>query len=199
MVWHKGDSYQGEFCEDSVHGQGIFTFANGDVYEGQFVNGQRHGQGRLVWSDGDCFEGQFKYGIRDGSGTYTWACGKIFQGAFKNDRPVPKADKKHGLQDADDELIRERPQPALRTQDVQCRILNELEFDTGDRDDDLGAHHHFIQPASNTNCRLFQGRKKDRTLDEHKPVEPNPDAVSRRLNRGVMPARKADFRDDGLR
>lgn len=55
-----GNKYVGGFCDDSQHGQGVFTHHNGHVYEGGYNTGLQCGHGKLVYHSGTIFEGHFK-------------------------------------------------------------------------------------------------------------------------------------------
>lgn len=35
----------GEWCENKIHGQGFYTYANGDMYTGTFEHGLKNGHG----------------------------------------------------------------------------------------------------------------------------------------------------------
>ena len=60
-----GDTYVGEFKDDSFNGQGTYTFANGDKYIGEFRDDKYNGQGTYTfgpnseWS-GDKYVGGHK-------------------------------------------------------------------------------------------------------------------------------------------
>ena len=56
----KGDKYEGEFIDNTYHGQGAYTFANGDKYEGEFKNGKYYGFGIVTFSSGNKFIGVYK-------------------------------------------------------------------------------------------------------------------------------------------
>ena len=47
-----GDTYEGEWKNNKLHGQGTYTFASGDKYVGNYKDGKFHGQGTYTWSDG---------------------------------------------------------------------------------------------------------------------------------------------------
>jgi hypothetical protein len=56
-----GDTYLGQFDNDSSHGWGMFRFASlgGEVYMGQWREGAFHGLGMYIESDGSMFVGGF--------------------------------------------------------------------------------------------------------------------------------------------
>ena len=81
------DTYIGEFTDNSITGNGIYTWANKDTFEGQFLNGKMHGRGIYKWPDGGEYTGEYINGIKEGRGRFKWSNGKIFDGPFKNGRP----------------------------------------------------------------------------------------------------------------
>jgi hypothetical protein len=66
-----GNSYEGEFKDGKMHGNGVYRYANDDEYKsytGQFYRGKKHGAGRLEFTNGDVFEGGFEIGEPKGLG-----------------------------------------------------------------------------------------------------------------------------------
>ena len=57
-----GDKYAGEWKDNKMHGQGIYSYANGDKYVGEYKNGAMHGQGTYTFANGDKHVGEFKNG-----------------------------------------------------------------------------------------------------------------------------------------
>ena len=51
---------EGDFRDDVMVGNGVFTWPEGDRYDGQFVNGMRHGKGVMYPAAGGVFYGYFK-------------------------------------------------------------------------------------------------------------------------------------------
>ena len=62
MVYASGDSYTGEFREDTMSGKGKYNYANGDRYMGQLLNDLPHGEGVHVLASGQVYAGQWEYG-----------------------------------------------------------------------------------------------------------------------------------------
>eukprot|EP00051_Salpingoeca_urceolata_P001130 m.38839 g.38839 ORF g.38839 m.38839 type:complete len:483 (-) comp11213_c0_seq2:68-1516(-) len=52
-------SYDGQFENNKMHGQGKFTYATGAEYVGNFEAGERVGEGTLSFPDGSSYRGQF--------------------------------------------------------------------------------------------------------------------------------------------
>ena len=68
-----GDVYKGSFCDNTLSGQGTFTYHKNSrfvEYIGSFSKGQMHGAGEMTMTDGSKFEGIFIEGSqRGGIGT----------------------------------------------------------------------------------------------------------------------------------
>lgn len=47
-----GGTYLGQFFNDEMHGNGVFTMPDGGQYIGEFEHGQQHGDGMLITSKG---------------------------------------------------------------------------------------------------------------------------------------------------
>ena len=86
-LW-KGDRYEGEFCENKMHGNGVYTWADGNHYEGGFRNGKQHGHGIHAWKDGRLYDGEWREDRRHGRGVVWHPDGRIFDGAWANDFPL---------------------------------------------------------------------------------------------------------------
>ncbi|KAJ1398719.1 hypothetical protein B484DRAFT_339599, partial [Ochromonadaceae sp. CCMP2298] len=54
------ESYDGQWEEGLIHGQGIYKWRQGNSYEGEFAYGLKHGHGSYRWSSGDSYEGQYE-------------------------------------------------------------------------------------------------------------------------------------------
>ena len=92
-----GQTYEGEWKNDKIHGQGTFTYANGDKYVGNYKDGERHGQGTFTFANGDKYVGNFKDEKFHGQGTYIWSSGKRETGFYMNDEYIPDICKNMGL------------------------------------------------------------------------------------------------------
>lgn len=54
------------------NGPGKCAFYGGNSYEGEFSQGMMHGQGVFTWADDLRYEGEFLHNSVTGKGTYTW-------------------------------------------------------------------------------------------------------------------------------
>jgi len=75
-------SYEGDFCEDAMEGQGTFKFASGASYSGGWQGNKYHGKGTFTWPDGRRYEGDFEHGVMHGQGAYKDAQGRVWSGQF---------------------------------------------------------------------------------------------------------------------
>ncbi|ETV99446.1 hypothetical protein H310_08137 [Aphanomyces invadans] len=78
IVW----SYEGEYVNDTKHGQGTERKTAQGTYVGSFANGLKDGAGVMTWQNGNSYDGQWRQGRMcglDTSGTrteaFTTACG----------------------------------------------------------------------------------------------------------------------------
>ena len=68
-------------------GTGKFKFPNGDTYEGQWQDGVMHGNGRFTWAaSGAEYDGEWVQGRRQGEGCMTYVGGARRQGAWAKDQ-----------------------------------------------------------------------------------------------------------------
>ena len=49
--------YYGNWMNDTISGEGKYTWDDGRVYIGEFLNDERHGDGIMIWSDGSKYTG----------------------------------------------------------------------------------------------------------------------------------------------
>ena len=78
--------YIGEFENNTVHGQGAYTYADGSTYVGELKDGKYHGQGTWTSPDGDTWVGEFKEWKMNGQGTVTYADGSTYVGGLKDNK-----------------------------------------------------------------------------------------------------------------
>lgn len=83
--YQEGDySYEGEWDNDEMHGQGKFVYASGAVYEGGWSHNKYHGKGKYTWPDGRTYEGEWQENKMHGHGVYTDIDGRKWEGQFFN-------------------------------------------------------------------------------------------------------------------
>lgn len=75
-------TYEGDWSEDLMHGEGNFISASGAKYIGTFDQGTYEGQGTYYWPDGAKYQGQWVNGLMHGEGVYTTALGVTVVGTF---------------------------------------------------------------------------------------------------------------------
>ena len=80
---NSSESYEGEFKNGEITGQGFYTWKNKHTYLGEFLCGKMHGKGLYKWPDGNQYEGEYIYGIKEGFGEFKWADGRVYKGPFK--------------------------------------------------------------------------------------------------------------------
>ena len=66
-------TYDGEWNDGEMNGDGTMTWPNGQKYVGHFNNGKLDGKGTMTWPDGRTYLGDFKQDHLEGKGTMTWA------------------------------------------------------------------------------------------------------------------------------
>lgn len=60
LEWGDGNSYTGQFQNNSINGYGIYKFSDGARYEGFWQNNLKHGLGSLYYPDGSKLQGEFR-------------------------------------------------------------------------------------------------------------------------------------------
>jgi len=81
-------AYKGECRNNKANGRGL---AKGiDTYNGNFINGVVNGQGTYVWPNGDRFLGEFKDGNVNGRGEMQYVDGTRETGIWQNNQLVRK-------------------------------------------------------------------------------------------------------------
>lgn len=63
-MYNNGQSYQGNFYNDSKHGYGVYRWIDGRKYDGHWFNGKQHGRAIYTNSKGILKEGIWKEGKR---------------------------------------------------------------------------------------------------------------------------------------
>ena len=57
QTWTDGDKYEGQFKNNLMHGQGVYSFASGTVHSGAWERGNKHGYAVVTWANGNQYEG----------------------------------------------------------------------------------------------------------------------------------------------
>ena len=82
LRYDNGNQYEGDFLEDKLNGNGVYTYLDGAIYTGQFKNDVFEGKGKIVFADGNTYVGDFSNNNFNGKGTYTYADKSILVGDF---------------------------------------------------------------------------------------------------------------------
>merc|ERR1711920_226943 len=77
-------TYQGQFNEDQMDGQGTYGFPDGRKYVGQWSNGHMKGSGKMSWPNGSMYEGEYEQGMKHGNGVFSWPDGRSYSGTWQH-------------------------------------------------------------------------------------------------------------------
>lgn len=80
-------SYEGDWTEGNMHGEGVIVFANGDRYEGEFRDNVPSGKGKYRYKDGGLDEGLWEQGVRHGLARYESVDGTVEEIMFWEGEP----------------------------------------------------------------------------------------------------------------
>ena len=81
-------TFEGNFVQGKLQGNGKMTASGGDRYEGGYKDGKREGLGVYTSANGDQFNGQYQDNQRHGHGILTLASGSLTEGEWRNGNPV---------------------------------------------------------------------------------------------------------------
>nr|UDO47613.1 Morn repeat protein [Pandoravirus massiliensis] len=125
--YSNADRYEGDYDNDSRHGNGVYIASSGRIYRGGYHRGtrlgtgveeypdgrryegewdsERHGEGTMTLSDGRCHRGRWSYGKPHGWGVHTWPNGQRAQIMWRNGMPhgqgiLTTADGRHFVDEA---------------------------------------------------------------------------------------------------
>lgn len=88
-----GLTYEGQWNDDQFDGRGTLKYPNGVIYEGQFKNGMKHGKGGIVYPNGGKYYGGWLDDAKHGPGKFDYPDGSIYEGEWCNDLPDGKGKK----------------------------------------------------------------------------------------------------------
>lgn len=77
-------TFEGNFVQGKLQGNGIMTTSGGDRYQGDYKDGKREGFGVYTAANGDKFNGQYKDNQRHGHGILTLGTGTLREGEWQN-------------------------------------------------------------------------------------------------------------------
>lgn len=75
LLFLNGDSYDGEWVDELMHGKGTYKTTDGRVYRGKFAYGEFGGEGALVFPNSERYEGEVKKMLPEGLGKYYYRNG----------------------------------------------------------------------------------------------------------------------------
>ena len=81
-----GSVYEGEWRANRMSGGGTFKWPDGSTYIGNWKDGKRHGQGILQASDGFTYDGSWVENAMEGRAVATYPSGQRYEGMFMNGR-----------------------------------------------------------------------------------------------------------------
>ena len=90
----QGETYEGDWVEDKMHGHGRYQFTSGAVYTGEWVKNKMDGKGSLINPDGTSYEGEWSNGLMHGEGSYVDDQRCRWEGIFMNGSYDSKVQKK---------------------------------------------------------------------------------------------------------
>lgn len=85
MLFLNGNSYVGDWINDTMAGHGIYTFHNRNRYVGELKDGRFHGQGTMTYPDDGVYKGMWENDRRNGRGTMTHLHGESYFGNWLKD------------------------------------------------------------------------------------------------------------------
>ena len=78
LLYKSGDIYKGDMVQGLRHGEGLLTFGKANDYErlsfdGNWKEDTISGNGTMKWRAGDYYIGEFENGLRQGQGVLTYS------------------------------------------------------------------------------------------------------------------------------
>ncbi len=81
-----GEVYEGNFCDESFHGIGMYVYKDGSIYEGSWHRGTRFGHGHYRSAEGWSYEGFYDTNRRHREGVINWPDGSCYMGDWYYDK-----------------------------------------------------------------------------------------------------------------
>ena len=88
MTYSDGNIYDGEWNDNSRHGQGKMTYPSGEIYIGAWKDNKKNGNGKMTYSNGNIYEGEWVNSEMNGQGKMTFPDGETHTGIWKDDKLV---------------------------------------------------------------------------------------------------------------
>ena len=88
------EEYEGDWCDDKMHGYGRYQFTSGATFSGDWKDGKMHGTGHMMNADGTSYEGAWSENKMHGKGKYVDSDGMVWEGIFINGSYESKVQKK---------------------------------------------------------------------------------------------------------
>jgi hypothetical protein len=82
-TWPNGQSYTGQWVQNSRCGRGTHTWPDGKTVTGIWNNGHLQGSCFFQWPDGATYDGDTLHGKKSGRGIHTWADGRVYRGQYQ--------------------------------------------------------------------------------------------------------------------
>ena len=58
-------SYEGEWVDGKINGQGTLWYADGDQYQGEWRDGKMHGRGLYTFPNGNKYDGDWQNDVKE--------------------------------------------------------------------------------------------------------------------------------------
>ena len=150
MQLPNGSSYEGDFKNGEMTGNGLRRWADGTTYSGSFKLGEMCGQGVWVSPSGEQYDGQFLNNRRHGQGDLTLADGTVYTGAFVDHKFHGKGAITYG-----DNFYSSKKD--TRTSQEQGTLQYEGNFNNGEID---GAGHMIYKDQSRYLGKWVDGKRE---------------------------------------
>eukprot|EP01032_Pedospumella_encystans_P020483 gene20483-23267_t len=86
-LFRDGKTYEGRFQNGHIEGEGTAYYPGGQKYVGEWQKGRYEGKGETFMLGGSKYVGDFEFGRRHGQGTLTYPSGLTYVGQFLDGKP----------------------------------------------------------------------------------------------------------------